>query len=156
MRRRKHHSRPPTSSGYKSGQVLTFATSGDAPHPSELVKLMPVGPAPLELGFQLEDDRVCSTSTINSAPPTRDTAAPRAVQTLEEAYILEYLQSGPKMHWKIRRYLFLMDSEIGSSATDDILKVLEEGGLVEGGPKSGEFQLAVRDKCTSGRTPISA
>lgn len=54
MNRRKYRLRPPTNSGYKSGQVLTFAASESTPQPSELVELTPVGPVPLKLALAPE------------------------------------------------------------------------------------------------------
>lgn len=62
MSRRRHRFRPPASPAYKSGQVLTFAES-DAPPPSKLIELEPVGPSPLVLTFSASDDAYPPPST---------------------------------------------------------------------------------------------
>src|SRR4051812_38670294 len=52
MKYRKYRLRPPTSSSFTTGEVLTFAPSDNAPHPSKLVELTPAGPEPLVLTFK--------------------------------------------------------------------------------------------------------
>ena len=45
----------------------------------------------------------------------------------------------------VRRYLYLMDSEIGATATTEILNVLSEEGLVKLDHKTGEYRLTCRE-----------
>lgn len=153
MRRRRYRLRPPTSSGYKAGQVLTFDASDNAPHPSELVRLTPVGPAPLELEFKPEHDKIRSASIVGPASNTSaavelGAGGIHSILAMEKQCIMEYLRSGPKAFTQIQRYLYnLAGFDTRAKATDEMLTGLVGEGLVgkcEG--QAGLFHLKTRDK----------
>lgn len=58
MRRRKYPARPPTSSNYTSGEVLTFAPSDNEPDPSKMAEVITIGSAPIVLEVKPEVDLV--------------------------------------------------------------------------------------------------